>query len=163
MKLFHTENGKEVVYVQGQDIIYLMKKGIYPSIFTKQLIIDDSNRFEVIRFDKEHEVKFFRELEFIIDYNQYKDLTDDQIDEEENKLASKANEIAKKWNSMTKEEQEQNKSLWDEHCDIMYMIMSICKVYAVKHNMRVMPFPEFVNLPEKTKKKPIFRKKEDVE
>ena len=54
---------------------------IYTKVFTGITIVDDSNRFDFVSFDKEHEVKFFRELEFVIDYDQYKDLTDEQMEE----------------------------------------------------------------------------------
>ena len=97
MKLFHTENGKELVYVQMQDIMHLnntdmpIPASIYTKVFTGIVIVNDSNRFDFVRFDEEHEVKFFRELDFVIDYDQYKDLTDEQLDEEGNKIATKAN------------------------------------------------------------------------
>lgn len=80
MKLFHTENGKESVYVQMQDIMYLnntdmpIPVSIYTKLFTGIVIVDDSNRFDFVRFDEEHEAKFFRELNFVIDYDQYKAL-----------------------------------------------------------------------------------------
>ena len=84
MKLFHTENGKEVVYVQMQDIIYLNQRdlpipvSIYLKVFKGVTIVNDSNRFDFVRFDEENEVSFFRSLEFVIDYDKYKDLTDEQ-------------------------------------------------------------------------------------
>ena len=103
MKLFHTENGKESVYVQMQDIMHLNNTGmpipasIYTKVFTGIVIVDDSNRFDFVRFDEEHEVKFFKELEFVINYDQYKDLNDEQLKEEFQKLITRANKIAKKW------------------------------------------------------------------
>ena len=69
MKIFHTENGKEVVYVQMQDIMYLSNETDIPipvTIFTKVFagvtIVDDSNRFKFVKFDDEHEVEFFKNL-----------------------------------------------------------------------------------------------------
>ena len=154
MKLFHTENGKEVVYVQTQDIMYLNNEtdiSIPASIFAKVFvggvtITDASNRFDFAKFEDESEVKFFRELDFIIDYDQYKDLTDEQFMEEYQKLESKANEIDEKWNNMTEEEREENGSLYDEYCNIEYMLNFLSEIYAVKHGERQMPFPEFVNM-----------------
>ena len=57
MKLFHTENGKETVYVQMQDIMQLNQSdiaipaSIYTKVFTGVTIVDDSNRFEFVKFD----------------------------------------------------------------------------------------------------------------
>ena len=168
MKVFHTENGKEVVYVQRQDIVYLSSETDIPipgSIFEKVFsltgvtIIDDSNRFGFVRFDKEHEVKFFKALEFIIDFDKYKDLSDEQLEEETRKLVDQINEIAKKWNSMTKEERRQNVFLSFDYGNLRYMLQFLSEIYAIKHRKRKMPFPNFVKLPAKPKKNPFFRRK----
>lgn len=177
MKVFHTENGKEAVYVQMQDIMYLSNETdmpipatIFEKVFTGVTIVTDANRFEFVRFDEEHEIKFFRELEFIIDFDQYKGLSDEQLEAEAQKLVVKANEIAEKWNGMKEEEREENSSLFDEHRNLGYMINFLSEIYAVKHGKRVMPFPEFVQMreepkkPEKLKKSifSFFKRKKDV-
>lgn len=167
MKLFHTENGKEVVYVQMQDIMHLNQSdlpipaSIYTKVFTGVTIVNDSNRFDFVRFDEEHEVRFFRDLEFVIDYDKYKDLTDEQLEEEGQTLAVKANEIAEKWNNMSEEERKQNSNLLQEHENLGYMLNFLSEIYAVKHRKRTMPFPEFVQVP-KAKRKPFFKKNKDV-
>lgn len=167
MKLFHTENGKEVVYVQIQDIMHLNQSdlpipaSIYTKVFTGVTIVNDSNRFDFVRFDEEHEVRFFRDLEFVIDYDKYKDLTDEQLEEEGQTLAVKANEIAEKWNNMSEEERKQNSNLLQEHENLGYMLNFLSEIYAVKHRKRTMPFPEFVQVP-KAKRKPFFKKNKDV-
>lgn len=163
MKLFHTENEKEAVYVQMQDIMYLSNEtnmqipaSIFMKVFTGITIVNDSNRFNWVKFDDEVEVKFFKELDFIIDYNQYKDLTDEQLEEEGNKVAEKANEIAEKWNKMTEDERKENSTLLEEHHNLGYTLKFLSEVYDVKHHKRTMPFPEWM---KKTKKKPFFKKK----
>lgn len=164
MKLFHTENGKEVVYVQMQDIMYLMNEidmpvpaSIFEKVFTGVTIVNDENRFDFVRFDGEHDVKFFRELEFIIDFDQYKGLSDHQLEEEFQKLAAKANEIAEKWNGMTEKQREENSSMYCEHSNTEYMLAFISEIYAVKHGKRIMKFPKFVSMPEeKPRKKKSF-------
>jgi hypothetical protein len=154
MKLFHTENGKETVYVQMQDIMQLnqsdmpIPESIYTKVFTGITIVNGSNRFDFVSFDEAHEVKFFRELEFVIDYDQYKELTDEQLGEKGQKLVMKANEIAEKWNSMSSDEREQNSNLFQEHENIEYMLNFLSEIYAIKHGKRSMPFPDFVKLPE---------------
>lgn len=109
---------------------------IYTKVFTGVTIVDDSNRFEF--------VKFFRELEFIIDYGRYKELTDDQLAEEGHKLVTRANKIAEKWNCMSSDERQKNTSLLQEHENIGYMLKFLSEIYAVRHGKRSMPFPEFV-------------------
>lgn len=154
MKLFHTENGKEVVYVQMHDIMHLNQSdlpipaSIYTKVFTGITIVDDSNRFDFVRFDEEHEVRFFRDLEFVIDYDKYKDLTDEQLEEEGQKLSVKANKIAEKWNNMSVEKRKQNSNLLQEYENLGYMLNFLSEIYAVKHRKRTMPFPEFVQVPD---------------
>lgn len=166
MKLFHTEKGKEVVYVQMQDIMHLnntdmpIPASIFTKVFTGIVIVDDRNRFDFVKFDEEHEIKFFRELEFILDYGHYKDFTDEQLEEEGEKFATRANEIANKWNSMTEDERRQNSNLLQEHENLGYMMNFLSEIYAIKHGKRKMPFPEFVEIPKKTKRRPFFKKKD---
>ena len=149
MKLFHTENGKEVVYVQIQDIIHLYNN-TFPKPALNVLIalssVNDSNRFDFVRFDEEDEVSFFKDLEFIIDYDKYKDFTDEQLEKEIKKLAKKANEIVVQWYNMSVRKRKQNYNLLQEHENLKYMIDFLFEIYQVKHNKRKMPFPEFVEV-----------------
>ena len=110
MKLFNKEKGKEVVYVQLQDIMYLMNDtdlsvpaSIFVKTFGKTTIVNDKNRFNFLKFDKEDEVEFFKKLDFIIDYSKYRDLTDEGLEQAVKKFGTKANNIVDKWNSMTSE------------------------------------------------------------
>lgn len=161
MKIFHTERGKEVVYVQMNDITYLSSEtdlpipaSIFTKVFTGTTIVDDSNRFNFVRFCNEKEVKFFKELDFILDYSQYKDLSDTELDAEWQNLATKANEIAEKWNSMDQDERKKNHALLEEHQNLQYMMNFLSEIYAVNHKKRSMPFPNFVKRKKvkKTKK-----------
>ena len=152
MKLFHKENGQETVYVQMQDILYLVHESnvsVPASIFEKvfsvgAVFVTDANRFDFIRFEEEHEVDFFKKLEFVIDYDQYKDFSEEQLIAEVKKLEDKANEIAEKWNDMTSEERRENSELYEEHQNLDYMCRFLCEIYFVKHGKRSMPFLDFV-------------------
>ncbi len=152
MKLFHKERGKEVVYVQMQDIMYLMHEldiGIPASIVSKlfgggTVIVTDENRFEFVKFSNEKEVKYFKDLDFILDYREYKDLTDEQLDKKWRELADKLNGIAEKWNGMSIDERKKNAELYTEYQKIDYMLKFLKEVYDVKHGARVMPFPNFI-------------------
>lgn len=152
MKLFHKENGQETVYVQMQDILYLVHESnvsVPASIFEKvfsvgAVFVTDANRFDFIRFEEEHEVDFFKKLEFVIDYDQYKDFSEEQLIAEVKKLEDKANGIAEKWNDMTSEERRENSELYEEHQNLDYMCRFLCEIYFVKNGKRSMPFPDFV-------------------
>lgn len=153
MKLFHTENGKEVVYVQMQDLAYLIHEtdlsvpaSIFMKVFSKPVITTDENRFNFVKFDEEHEIKFFKNLNFIIDYMQYKDLTDEQLEKEWSKIVGELNGIAKNRNRMSTKEREKNVALYEKHHNLEYMLKFIKEIYDVKHHTRTMPFPDFVTV-----------------
>lgn len=76
MKLFHKENGKKVVYVQMQDMMYLFNEinisipaTIFQKVFADVTVVTNRNRFNFVKFDEKHEVKFFKEQDFIIIIN----------------------------------------------------------------------------------------------
>ena len=53
---------------------------------------------------------------------------------------------------MSSDEREQNSNLFQEHENIEYMLNFLSEIYAIKHGKRSMPFPDFVKLPERSKK-----------
>ena len=61
---------------------------IFTKVFTGVVIVNDLNRFNFVRFDNEHEVKFFKEIDFIIDFDKYKEFTDEQLEEEIRRMRS---------------------------------------------------------------------------
>lgn len=70
------------VYVQMQDMGYLnssdvpIPASIFMKVFGKGVtIIDVHNRFDYVCFDEPHEIAYFKNLDFIIDYEEYKDLS----------------------------------------------------------------------------------------
>ncbi len=155
MKVFHWENGKEVVYVQLQDMMYLYESdvailaSVFQAVFSGTTLITDENRFDFVKFKEEREVDFFKELDFIIDFDEYKNLTDRELVKKIEELGDSLDEIAKKWNSMTIKERKKNGSLYSEYQNIEYMMNFLSEVYAVTHGMKKMPFPSFVNVPQR--------------
>lgn len=69
-------------YVQNNDIINLSKTderipaSIISSIFYE---IDDTNRYEFVCFENPADIEFFSNLEWLIDYNEIKDLSESEI------------------------------------------------------------------------------------
>lgn len=158
MKLFHKENGEEVVYVQLQDLMYLINDSNIPipasiitQVFSDIVIVTDENRFDFVKFVEESEISFFKELDFILDFDEYKDLTDKQLEEKADSFICKSNDIALKWNNMSKDEKSKNTKLYDEYYHIKYMLGFLSEIYAVKHRKRTMPFPEFVKFAKHVK------------
>ena len=151
MKLFHEEYGKEVVYVQLQDIMYLTyqtfipkSSSIFSKVFTNFSIVDDSNRFNFIRLTDEDEIKFFKEADFIINYDDYKFLTDEQIKKRIEELQNKVQQTVKNYHRMLFEEREENNFLFSQYRNFKYMIKILLEILDMSHGTRSMPFPDFV-------------------
>jgi len=111
MKIF-TNNA---VYVQKNDIAFLNQTDldVPASIFLK--IFGGGitrNRYDFIKFEDSVEMEFFRDIDWIVDYDEVKDLTDEQIIELGKDLSNQKNEIAKSFNSMSMEEQMENMDMF---------------------------------------------------
>jgi len=154
MKIFHKENNRDVVYVQMQDLMFIVHDldditipaSIYMKICPKGVtMVDDSNRFDFVKFDKEPEVAFFKTLNFIIDYNDYKDLTDEQFQERFKSVVGEYNSLAKKWNKMPETEREKNINLLVSIQKLEHTIKFIHELYDLKHGNSSMTLPDFIN------------------
>ena len=114
------------VYVQKNDIGFLNQTdmpipgSIYMKVFENNevTIIDNSNRFEFIKFTKPNEIEYFKNINWMIDYNDVFNLTEDEIIELGNKIAKERNDIAKKYNAMSQEDRKKNYSLIRE-CELL--------------------------------------------
>lgn len=114
------------VYVQKNDIGFLNQTdmlipgSIYMKVFgnSEVTIINNSNRFEFIEFTKPNEIEYFKNINWMIDYNDVCNLTEDEIIELGNKIAKERNEIARKYNAMSQEDKRKNYSLIRE-CELL--------------------------------------------
>lgn len=143
------------VYVQKDDMIALNETDlpIPTSIFNKVwgvgiTIIDGTNRYEFIKFEEEHEIEYFKELDWIVDYNELKDLDESEFIALGEKAAEEQKEIAEKYNFMTKEEQNQNQDLVSRHQMLTFKIYSIRDVLWFKQGHIRFALPEGVEYPK---------------
>jgi uncharacterized protein YfbU (UPF0304 family) len=143
------------VYVQKDDMIALNETDlpIPTSIFNKVwgigiTIIDGSNRYEFIKFEEEHEIEYFKELDWIVDYNELKDLDEAGFIALGEKAAQEQQDIAEKYNFMTKEEQNKNQDLVSRHQMLTFKIYSIRDVLWFKQGHIRFELPEGVEYPK---------------
>ena len=102
-------------YVQRNDLGFLntTSYSIPASIFNKAFnnsctIINDRNRYDFVKFDEESEIEFFRSLDWIVDYNDVKDLTDSEIYELTKVVRKEHEKIAHSYNDMSNEDKANN-------------------------------------------------------
>ena len=147
-----TENA---VYVQKNDIAYLNHTDlpIPASIFIKVfgngvVIIDDSNRYEFEKVEDNHEIEFFKRLDWIVDYNSVKDLSDDEIIEIGKSIAQSKNQIAKQFNSMSENERKENLEMVTQ-CELLdFKMYSLRDILWFKQGHLKMTLPIGIDYPK---------------
>ncbi len=91
-------------FVQKNDLAYLDQSdlAIPASIYRKilNLIIDDHNRYDFATFTASKEIEFFKSIDWMVDYNEIKDLSEQEIMILIQNALEKKNRIIQKFNSM---------------------------------------------------------------
>ncbi len=147
-----TENA---VYVQKNDITYLnhtdlpIPASIFMKIFGNGIvIINDSNRYEFEKFEDDSEIEFFKGLDWIVDYNSVKDLSDDEIIEIGQNIAQVKNQIAEQFNLMSEDERKENLGLVTQ-CELLdFKMYSLRDILWFKQGHLPMTLPEGIDYPE---------------
>ena len=138
----------DAAYVQKNDIAYLNQTDldIPVSIYLKTcetgtFIVDDSNRYEFIRFNKSDEIQFFKNQDWILDYNQVKDKTEDELIEYCERIITQYNELAETFNALSEQEQMQNTEL-DMQCDLLaFKLFSLQEFIFYRKGLLEMQLP----------------------
>lgn len=142
------------VYVQKNDMIYLNQSDleIPTSIFMKVfgggvVIIDDRNRYEFVEFNAPEEIEFFKGIDWMIDFNKVKDLSEKEIIAFGQSIAKERNRIAQKLNSMTQEEIKENMNMVSQYELLDFKMYSLRDVLWFKQGNIKIELPEGVTLP----------------
>ena len=110
MKLF--VNNK--VYVQKNDLAYFMRgtegisipSSIIDKVFGQVFIVTDENRYEFVEFSSSEEIDFFKKCDWMVDYNLFDGMSENQIVEYGCQINAEINKIATSFNELPEEERE---------------------------------------------------------
>ena len=146
---------EKAVYVQKNDIAYLnntdlpIPASIFMKVFGKGIvIIDDSNRYEFEKFEEQNEREFFKDLDWIVDYNSVKELTDEEIIEIGQGIAKKREQMAKKFNAMSESERKKNRDMVTQ-CELLeFKMYSLRDILWFKQGYLKMTLPEGIENPK---------------
>lgn len=141
-------------YVQKNDIAYLnqtdlpIPTSIFMKVFGKGIvIIDDSNRYEFVKFDAPEEIEFFKGLSWMIDYNEVKDLSEEETIILGQSIAQEKNGIATKFNSMSEKERKENLKMVQQ-CELLdFKMYSLRDVLWFKQGHIQMELPNGIEYP----------------
>lgn len=153
------------VYVQKNDIEYLnqtdlvIPASIYMKVFDKgSFTIGDSNKYEFVKFETPEEIEFFKGIDWMIDYNEVKDLSEEETIVIGQSIAEEKNNIAQRFNSMTPEERENNMSMIFQ-CELLdFKMYSLRDVLWFKQGHIKMELPEGMDFPAGFEQKKGIRK-----
>lgn len=155
----------DVAFVQKNDISYLNRTdlsipaSIYMKVFgSGVVIIDDSNRYEFIGFEAPEEIEFFKGIDWMIDYNEVKDLSEEETISLGQSIAEEKNSIAQRFNSMPPEEKERNIDMISQCKLLDFKMYSLRDVLWFKQGRIEMKLPDGVDLPVGFEKEKGIRK-----
>ena len=142
------------VYVQKNDIAYLnqtdlpIPASIFMKVFGNRIvIIDDSNRYEFVKFNAPEEIEFFKGLSWMINYNEVKDLSEEETIALGQNIAQEKNEIATKFNSMSEKERKENMQMVQQ-CELLdFKMYSLRDILWFKQGHIKMDLPEGIEYP----------------
>ena len=139
------------VYIQNKDIIYLSRINVpVPSSLFNQIynndivIIDDLNGNGFVKLDKDSEIQFFKSLDWIVDYQNVKDLNIDDFKKLKQKIINEKNQIANQYNSMSDKERKENINIVNRFDLLEYKLHSLKEILNYKLGQLDIKMPEEV-------------------
>lgn len=124
MKVFR--NNK--IYVQKNDIMFAFNhSNSIPSVIINQffrgiVIVDDSNRMDFVAFEDKSAIDYFSKLDYIINYDDYKNMFIEELDQKIKELVIRRSKIVNKYNSLSPKKRRQNFDLFNEYEKLEYVL-----------------------------------------
>ena len=147
------------VYVQKNDMAYLEASDlpIPASVFTRFFgngitIIDDRNRYDFVLFKEKAEIDFFKGLDWMVDYNELKNLSEEEIIKLAENTNEERNEIVATYNSMPVEERQKHGDMVTK-CDLLEF-----KFYSLRDILWMKQGHISINIPKMRTRKPSNKK-----
>lgn len=132
MKIFR----KNTLYVQKKDLLYLLTFNIdMPKTLKENLEridINETNQHEFIRFTKKDEINYYNNLKWIIDYDEYINLTEEEILTQGNIINTKINRLL---NNKT------DKESLKEYKESLLRLQSLREAFWLKRGHTIIKIP----------------------
>lgn len=142
MKIFNEEKSKRVVYVQRNDLAMLDSSSLtIPGSCLITGLVDDSNRFNFVRFEDPRVVEFFERIDWIVDYKSLKGKSDEDFANAYNEVVTEMNDIVVSYEGMTELERRCQADLLERYELLDHKRNSICSIYDALTGKIKMPFP----------------------
>jgi len=140
----------DAIYIQKNDIFYLRHTNLYIPIPSSvdYINISDKDRYEFIKYEDEKDIEFLKNLDLIINYDEFKDLSEEEIINLGQSIAQEKNRIANKFNSMPEKFREENIDIVEEKCKLLgFKMYSLRDLLLFKKGMLKMNLPDGIPYP----------------
>lgn len=139
MKIFNTENGVQKVYVQIDDIMMLKK--IEESTLDPISDVNNNNKMDFIEFTKPNEIKYFKSLDWIVDYKQVRQLSEEEYRIKSKELSTEIHDICNKLHDMSNNDKNNDRSLLIRYELLKHKIKAFNEIQLIKQGRLQISFP----------------------
>ena len=140
---------KNKVYVQYIDIAYLIKSKSYKQApdsisdkcFTELFVCNEYNKYNFVEFNRRDEIKFFDNLDYIIDYLEVKELSNEQIIQKVFEIGKEKNKLYNRFIYMSNRDKYLNIHILTEIELLEFKMESLMNIIALKNDKLKMNLP----------------------
>lgn len=150
---------KDCAYVQYRDIAELINalmvtqtqcpQSVLETCYGSAFICDEDNQFDFMGFYNDDAIEFIKKINYIVDYNEVKDLGEEKLSEYENSLVTDRNKMIQTYNKMSKQKQDEyNESIQIRTRLVDHKIQSVEQFKSFKAGKLRMDLPEGIEYPK---------------
>ena len=134
-------------FIQKKDLDFLIHKNLdLPDSVVLRIHgdvpIDENNKYEFVKFTLRKEIKYFKNLDWLIDYKQINKLSEDEMIELYKKTAKEVDNIAYKYNELSNQEKLTHPEMIVQSKLLKYKMQSIKDALWFKQGHIDMNVPE---------------------
>ena len=141
---------KAAAYVQKIDLeilkytLHYLPQSISSKIFENcELDVDDFNKYDFFKFEDEKDIEFFKSIDWLIDYNSVRDLTNEEITKIGRDYVEQRDQIAKKL--YTASDYEEYNDILFQYKLINYQITSLNDISDFKNGLLKINLPDDID------------------
>ena len=148
MKIFKTKDGKETVYVQLKDLIYITNRYFdrMPRVISKKIgrqltFIGITQQYMFMPFTDKEAVDFFKSQNYIIDFDDFRNMPIAVIEDKYHEIVKETAKVAEEMFAQL--DSKDNIELDNKHGDINFKLSDITQIYNWKLGKEPLVLPDF--------------------
>lgn len=133
---------EDAVYIERKDFVFLLSLDIplstsvfFKSFDKKLTTLTEKNQHELIKMNGKYEKKFFSNLDWILDYEELKNINDVEITNQIKELDNKRHELLKEYISFNEIQKINNKNVLTKIRILEYKIDALKEYLLSKRNI----------------------------